>query len=188
MQYQLPQFIEVEDKIIGPFTFRQFIYLAGGAGLSYIVFALVQNYLGLPFFISAIFPLPIIILALALAFYKVNNRPFIVVLEAAVRFYLGNKLYIWKKETKPITQAKTITDASSVTLPQISGSKLKDLSWNLDIQNTQNPTEKELTLAESAHLYARQGSFAAPEHPVDASSKYTYQHAHNKINTNIHTN
>src|SRR3989344_2665997 len=35
MEYQVPQFIEVEDKIIGPLTLKQFIYLAGEAGFSY---------------------------------------------------------------------------------------------------------------------------------------------------------
>lgn len=188
MQYQLPQFIEVEDKIFGPFTFRQFVYLAGGAGLSYIVFAIANEYIGLPFLIAAFFPLPIIILALALAFYKINNRPFIFALESALKFYAGSKLYLWKKENRPIAQANATQNSSSVNLPQLSGSKLKDLSWNLDVKDTKKISEDELTLGESAHLYARQGSFAAPEHPVDASSKYTYQHANSKTNTNVHTN
>ncbi len=33
MRFEVPQFIDVEDKIFGPFTFKQFLYLAGGAGL-----------------------------------------------------------------------------------------------------------------------------------------------------------
>ena len=37
MQFQVPQFIEVEDKIFGPLTFKQFVYVAGGAGLAYLV-------------------------------------------------------------------------------------------------------------------------------------------------------
>ena len=38
MQFQVPQFIEVEDKIFGPLTFRQAVYLVGGAGLSYVIY------------------------------------------------------------------------------------------------------------------------------------------------------
>ena len=45
MRFEVPQFIEVEDKIFGPFTWKQFIYLAGGAG------AAVTLYLMLPFFL-----------------------------------------------------------------------------------------------------------------------------------------
>jgi len=32
MRFEVPQFIEVEDKIFGPFTWKQFIYLMGGEG------------------------------------------------------------------------------------------------------------------------------------------------------------
>ena len=71
MQYQTPQFIDVEDKIFGPLTVRQFVYLAGGAGLSFILFQL------LPFLIAIILIGGVAALSLALAFYKINNKPFI---------------------------------------------------------------------------------------------------------------
>jgi hypothetical protein len=29
MQFRVPQFIDIEDKLFGPLTFKQFIYLAG---------------------------------------------------------------------------------------------------------------------------------------------------------------
>jgi len=38
MRFKVPQFIDIEDKIFGPFSFKQFVYLAGGAGLCYIFF------------------------------------------------------------------------------------------------------------------------------------------------------
>lgn len=37
MQFQVPQFIEVEDKIFGPLTFKQFVYIAGGVALMYLL-------------------------------------------------------------------------------------------------------------------------------------------------------
>jgi len=37
MQFNVPQFIETEDKLIGPFTLKQFLYLAAGGAL--LVFA-----------------------------------------------------------------------------------------------------------------------------------------------------
>src|SRR3990167_7822711 len=86
-RYQVPQFIEVEDKIFGPLTFKQFIYLAGGGGLSLAFFTL------LPFWLAVIFIIPVAVFAAALAFYEVNVRPFIVVLEHAFGYLLGNKLY-----------------------------------------------------------------------------------------------
>ena len=132
MQFQVPQFIEVEDKIFGPFTFKQFIYLAGGAGLSVLL------YLFLPGFISWLLILPVVGLSLALTFYKVNNRPFSLILESAIKYALTNKLYVWKKETK---QPKGRAAASeqkeplaNMYVPRLSDSKLKDLAWSLDVQ------------------------------------------------------
>ena len=94
MQFQVPQFIEVEDKIFGPLTIKQFIYLAGGVGLCVLI------YFTLPLFIGIFLMVPIVIISLALSFYKINNKAFIYVLEAAVMYSIHNKLYIWKKEPK----------------------------------------------------------------------------------------
>ncbi|HMA77641.1 MAG TPA: PrgI family protein, partial [Candidatus Paceibacterota bacterium] len=69
MRFEVPQFIEVEDKIFGPFTWRQFIYLIGGGGIAAVLF-ITNGFLFL--FIG----LPIGALAILLAFYPVNNRPF----------------------------------------------------------------------------------------------------------------
>ena len=136
MRFQVPQFIEVEDKIFGPLTLKQFIYIAGGAGLSFVIYLLAGNiFIGL---------LPIVAVmagSCALAFYKINNKPLIGVAEAALRYWLGAKLYIWKKEEKPrpVTTEEAIKRAknyASVMVPKISDSKLKDLSWSLDIKES----------------------------------------------------
>lgn len=141
MRFQVPQFIEVEDKIFGPLTLKQFIYLLGGAGLSFIIYTFVGN-----LFVSVIFILPVMGFALALAFYKINNKPFIGVVEAAFNYYIGNKLYIWKKVDKPI-QAKNVvgqaTSTSEFYVPKLSDSKLKDLTWSLDIKQSQNPAQNQ---------------------------------------------
>lgn len=136
MRYQVPQFIEVEDKIFGPLTLKQFIYLAGGGGLSFLVYVFIGN------FTIALVPI-IFIMAVsgAFAFYKINNKPFINVVEAAFKYMLGGKLYIWKKEEKqrPETPQSAVKDAknyASVMVPKISDSKLKDLSWSLDIKES----------------------------------------------------
>ncbi|MFA6158500.1 MAG: PrgI family protein [Candidatus Paceibacterota bacterium] len=138
MRFQVPQFIDVEDKIFGPLTLKQFIYLVGGAGLAYLAYALIGN-----LFISIIFILPIIGFALALAFYRINNKPFIGVLEAAFNYFTGNKLYIWKKVDKAIEKKGEVTDEATTGfyIPKLSDSKLKDLTWGLDIKQSLNPAQ-----------------------------------------------
>ncbi len=139
MRFQVPQFIEVEDKIFGPFTLKQFIYLVGGAGLSYLIYALIGSLL-----ISIVFILPLMGFALALAFYKINNKPFINVIEAGFNYLVGNKLYIWKKVAPPARREET-KDADELTagfyIPKLSDSKLKDLTWGLDIKQSLNPAQ-----------------------------------------------
>jgi hypothetical protein len=134
MRFQVPQFIGVEDKVFGPFTIKQFIYLAGGGGLSVIIYRFMGFWFGL------IFIIPVAIFALALAFYKVNNKPFVNVLSSAFKFYIGDRFYIWKKtENKPTpkNEQKMISpDLSS--MPKLSDSKLKELTWSLDINENVN--------------------------------------------------
>ena len=128
MQFQVPQFIEVEDKIFGPLTLKQFIYLAGGAGLSAVFYFL------LPIFIAALLIIPTVAFALALAFYRVNSKPFVNVLESAFNYMIRNKLYIWQKATKTPESSETSTSVvESIIAPKLSGSKLKELAWSLDI-------------------------------------------------------
>jgi hypothetical protein len=129
-QYQVPQFIEVEDKIFGPLTLKQFIYLAGGAGVCLIFFTL------LPLWLMLILSVPVMSFSAALAFYKINGRPFIVALEHAVGYFFGSKLYLWKQhEARQQTGGAQQAAAAAAPVPKLSASKLKDLSWSLNIKD-----------------------------------------------------
>jgi len=129
MKFQVPQFIEVEDKIFGPLTFKQFIYVAGGGGLSFTLYKL------LPIFISIIPIIGVVGFSLALAFYTKNNKPFINILESAFKYWTSSKLYIWEKEQKKIPEKKEVNIVSQLNIPRLSNSKLKELSWGLDIKD-----------------------------------------------------
>ena len=135
MRFQVPQFIEMEDKLFGPLTFKQFIYLAGAVGLCVILFTL------LPRFLALILSAPVAAFGGALAFYKVNDRPFVKVAEDFLHYSTSSKLYVWKKEErKPTAIAHEIEKGGpQVYIPKLSNSKLKDLSWSLDIKENQNP-------------------------------------------------
>ncbi len=134
MDYQVPQFIEVEDKIFGPLTIRQFIYLAGGGGLIAILM------LSLPFFFGFLLSVPVGALALALAFYKVNGKPFIQVLESGFMFFLGKRLYLWRKEKEPMHPSTVAQSSAPAPTPvpkeALSQQKLEQLAWSLDVRDT----------------------------------------------------
>lgn len=133
MEYQVPQFIEVEDKIFGPFTLKQFVYVAGGVGLCAILL------LTLPLLLGIILALPVAALTAALAFFKINNKPFVDIMEAAFNYYIGSRLYLWKKEKNVVPSAP----AAPVAAPDpqklgLTQSRLKDLALSLDIQDRNN--------------------------------------------------
>jgi len=132
MRFQVPQFIEIEDKIFGPFTFKQIVYIAGSAGIAFVLWTF------LPHFIAILVGGPIIAFGLALAFYKVNKRPFINVVESAFTYVISSRLYIWKKGVKKIQKKETVEKPKKeiTYVPKLSESKLKDLSWSLDIQES----------------------------------------------------
>ena len=137
MRFQVPQFIEIEDKIFGPLTIKQFVYLAGGAGLSFIIYRFVY----LP--IALILILLIIVFSLPLAFYQVNNKPLIFTLQSAFGYFISNKLYLWEKKDKSPEKNRSLNNAvpsqTPIYVPKLSESKLHDLTWSLDIKESLNP-------------------------------------------------
>jgi len=153
MQFQVPQFIEVEDKIFGPLTFRQFVYVGGGLGSAYIVWRLLPSYFAIPLMIA------VVAFAAALAFFQFNGRPFIVGVESAFFYFLRGKLYLWNntRKTEHATIMKTVAPQTSATyIPKLSESKLHDLAWSLDI----NERIAAGTLTDDERQKARQDSMA----------------------------
>lgn len=137
MQFHIPQYIDIEDKLFGPLTLKQAIYVAGGLGGAYAIYRVIP-YL----FVAA--PL-IIILALltwALAFYPTEKlgKPFIEVLESGVKYTLGNKLYTWKKLTKEpkIGTEEEFIPSKAPKTPAVPTGKLSSVSFNLDVKGPQS--------------------------------------------------
>ena len=144
MQFKVPQFLDIEDKIFGPFTFRQFIYLAGGGGLCFVLYKAMGLLFGfIPMALVASF-------ALALTFYRPNGKPFINMLESGFKYFFQDKLYIWKRRQSKInTKQKEIEKqqeviASTNQPTRLSGSKLKDLAWSLDVLDLKKNEEHQL--------------------------------------------
>ena len=132
MRFEVPQFIDIEDKIFGPLTFKQFVYVGGGTGLSVVLW--------LFFFLLVAIPFILIVggFSLALAFYRFNEKPFITFVESATKYLISKKLYIWKKELHPVSADETTRpmDETALSVPRLSDSKLRDLAWSLDVQDS----------------------------------------------------
>ncbi len=131
MQFQVPQFLDVEDKIIGPLTIKQFLYVAGGVGAGYLSWRLIP-------FIGLMLGAAMIGFGAALAFYKFNSKPFIYTIEAGVRYFRSVRLYVWRRREKEaekeldLNNYKPIKHASGL-LANKTSSKLNDLTWGIDV-------------------------------------------------------
>lgn len=91
-QFTVPQFIEHKTKIIGPLTFRQFIFI-GAAGGFCLIF-----YFTAPFFVFVLVAMMIMPIGAALAFLKSGGRSLPIVLKNFFGFSLAPKMYLWKRK------------------------------------------------------------------------------------------
>ncbi len=131
MQYQVPQYLKVEDKIIGPLTLKQFIYLLLAGGLLFLLFNILK------FGIFIIVAIPITIFTLLLAFYKIGNQKFSQFVVNLLGFVTKPNIYTWKKSapTRPEEEPmpKIIKKAKVSEQPPME-SKLKEIGWKIEIQ------------------------------------------------------
>ena len=89
--FNVPQFIDIEDKIVGPLTAKQLGWVAIG------FFVLLLSWFFLDF--SAFILAAVIVGAIfgALAFYKPNGQSFIVFASSAFFFFFKPKIYVWRR-------------------------------------------------------------------------------------------
>lgn len=125
MQFQVPQFIETEDKLVGPLTLRQFMYVGAAAGLSFLLFFTMPTWL---WFILTVF---LAGFAFALAFVKINGQSLVRVIFAAFRFFWQPQTYVWQPEHPGFRKDKAAM--SEFTRP---GFSLENIMAGLALKNT----------------------------------------------------
>lgn len=114
--YKVPQDVEADDKLIGPFSFRQFIYLIVVALAGALAWGLAQLFLPL-----AIIPLPIILLFGALALPLRKDQPMEIYLAAIISYFLKPHQRLWDPDG--------IESLIEITVPKtIEVQRTKDIS------------------------------------------------------------
>ena len=136
MQFRVPQNIDLEDKIIGPLTMIQFIYVLVGGLIDYLFFQWFGiKHLGIFLFLA----IPIALVALALAFLKIQDQPLSHFVKAGLAYLSRPKIRIWRREgiTPPVILEKSKEQKKeAVSLPKkhIEKSQLEQLAYALDTQ------------------------------------------------------
>ncbi len=148
MQYAIPQFIEVEDRVIGPLTIRQFIMLLVGAlftGLGYSIFDFSL------FIVSGIFFMGF---AALFAFLKINGQKLEKFIGSFVTFSINPKVRLWAKEVSVKSEKIVNTERREIVLKSrskqdVSRSKLHELSILLDASSREYATRTDNTTTKS---------------------------------------
>jgi len=92
MKFQVPQFIETEEKIFGPFTLKQFIFIAIGGAILFLLFFAV------PPGVFIVLAIPIGIIFVGLALVKIQEMPLYLYLFNFVTYLTNPKKYIYKSD------------------------------------------------------------------------------------------
>lgn len=142
MQFPVPQFTDVEDKIIAGLTFKQFAIVFGAAVFVFVIYTITKS--GFASAITAIFVgLP----ALALTFGKLNGRPLFASAGNFVKYLFGPKVYVYHKEGKTlpvVTRVSTESDIPTIKVYRDSAVKINELNYLLQQQQAEEERLVEL--------------------------------------------
>lgn len=91
MRFQVPQFVDIEDKIIGPLTLKQF--------MTYMVALMICVPLFITFDLSLFLTLAIPIIAVAglFAHLRPNGKSLFVLVGSATNFFMKGQLFLWRR-------------------------------------------------------------------------------------------
>jgi hypothetical protein len=131
-QFVVPQFIDVEDKIFGPVTARQFVILLVAGLLIVLAYKLAD---------FALFVFILVILgggSLVMAFVKINGQPFHYFVLNIIQTLRRPALRIWNKvydaaDLKRLRdEAKVVVPEAIKPIPKLSYSRIRDLSLTVN--------------------------------------------------------
>ncbi len=129
--FTVPKFIEEKPKVVGPLTFRQFLFVGTAAGICLIL------YFTVPLHIFLICGVILLTGSFFLAFGKVNGIPIIMVIKNFFVFLSAPKIYLWKRKVLPPKfvekAAKPPEKEDKKDVPRIAEkSQLRDLSTRIE--------------------------------------------------------
>lgn len=170
MQFVVPQFIEVESKIIGPISARQFVIMLVGAGLLFLLYKFA------PFWLLIVGGAMVLGTVGMFGFVKINSQPFHWFFLSLVQTFRRPRLRLWFrdeftfKEKAPKKEKEDTKVVARAKVP-VSNSRLAEMALLVDTGGAyvqpeliQKPTRV------AAPLVAAPGVVAAPVQPNQPSN------------------
>ncbi|OGZ63050.1 MAG: hypothetical protein A3H51_01015 [Candidatus Spechtbacteria bacterium RIFCSPLOWO2_02_FULL_38_8] len=132
MQESVPQFIDREQKLLGPLTVRQTVVL----GLTVLI--LILSYFLLNFFVFSILFVVLGSSGVAIAFIKINDQPLYKVIASFFGYFVKPRKYLWERKEndsgipkKPKSSSRK-EEMAALDTKQITESDIKNLAEFLD--------------------------------------------------------
>lgn len=105
MLFSVPQYIDVEDKIAGPFTGKQLMWMFGMGAVLLVLWTAIDK---TSFIVAACFVIPIFA---ALAFWRPYHQPLVKFIYFSIMFAFRPKMYIWKRVAERSKNIKNKSEA-----------------------------------------------------------------------------
>ena len=148
MLFNTPQYIDIEDKIAGPLTAKQLMWMFGMGAALLILWGVFDQ---MTFIISAI---PVVIIFCAFAFYRPQGQPLIRFIIWGILFLFQSKSYVWRRDYEKKKKEKKLEEHAGSELmvkkqekQDILSKNIEDLSKTLDSEGKER-SEKIMELIE----------------------------------------
>ena len=140
-QYTVPQFIDVEDKILGPLSIRQFLILLVGILVDVALWKLLRF---IPFLLTGV---PIFTISIIFTFAKVNGMPFHFFVLNLIQSLRKPKLRVWDKKLSDAELRQYMVAPPAMPTPPPprkaapAGSRLQELTLLVNTGGAYKPEE-----------------------------------------------
>lgn len=141
MQFQVPQYYEVKEKIVGPLTLSQFFYIAAACGISFLLFFIFQLWL---WFITTVI---LVGAAAALALVEINGQPLTKILFSAFFYYWQPRTFLWQREI----EKKELEQVEEIKKELGAHQRLKILAQKIITSRSSLPGEKPINRGAQEH-------------------------------------
>ncbi len=139
LKFKVPQNIDIEDRILGPLTMLQFVYAVIGFGVCYITI----NAIPAPY--SYIIAAPVALFVVCLDFVKVNERPFLDFMKAAITFMMTPRQRFWREGEESDLDIEIYhaeKQQNTVQSKNISAGEIAEIAKKMDAQVLETEKKK----------------------------------------------
>lgn len=128
--FQVPQFLDSGDKILGPLNIRQFGYALGGFLLAFLIYSILSPFVGI---FAAVPALPVVAITAFIAFGRYNGRD--------SEIYILKFILFTKKARKLVYKRQPDVRKLNQRLSQLTPEKITT-EWNKRLHEKQQGRKK----------------------------------------------